>query len=152
MTLGATQGVDCVRRERMFVTWSLVQAMLDLSAGRPAEGLERKYALLFLLSYTFLLRTPSEALPALAGMEALAMISDANSILFVDGESLVIVLRRRKIKPEGSKLAVKCTCSKGAGWCAYHLIGELVRDTPVGERVFEGLSAAGITTCNVGKS
>ena len=129
------------RRERMFVTLSMVQAMLDLTAGLPAGHMDRKYALLFLLSYTFLLRTPSEALPAVTGVNML--VCRSNSLLSVDGDSLVIVLRRRKNKEQGSRLVTTCTCRKSANSCAYHLIGKMVEETPAGKRVFEGLSAAG---------
>ena len=81
----AKQSVDkagnFARRERMFVHWAMLEAMLDISVERPEV---RNYALLFLLSYTFLLRTPSEALPAMAGVDALGLVSESNSILFVD--------------------------------------------------------------------
>ncbi len=117
------------------------QKVEEIIAWSESKEEVRTYALLFLFSYSFLLRTPSEALPAIAGVDGSEQGS--NSVLFKDGESLVLVLRRRKNKPKGSRLARKCTCRKSADSCAYHLIGQLVDATLVGARVFEGTTARG---------
>lgn len=105
----------------------------------------RKHALLFLFSYSFLLRTPSEALPAIKGIDGRE--EGSNSVLFRDGEKIVLVLRRRKNKPNGSRLAKKCTCQKSAASCVFHLIGRLLDETPVGARVFGGITASGVRVC-----
>ena len=126
------------RRERMFISRHKVECMLAWSESN--EEL-RKYALLFLLSYSFLLRTPSEALPAIAGTDGSELGS--NSVLFKNGDQLVLVLRRRKNKPAGSRLARRCTCNNAANACAFHLIGSLLDTTPVGTRLFEGITASG---------
>jgi len=59
---------------------------MNWSASRPET---RRYALLFLLTYAFMLRLPSEALPlALGG-------TDGQAVLSREGEQLVLRLRRR---------------------------------------------------------
>jgi hypothetical protein len=104
----------------------------------------RLHALLFLFSYSFLLRTPSEALPAVVGFDGCPTAS--NSMVFKgDGESLVLVLRRRKNKPEGSRLVRKCSCGKHPATCAYHLIGKLVDGAPAGTAIFGSISPTGPT-------
>ena len=127
------------RRERMFILRQKVEEML---AWSEANAELRLHALLFLFSYSFLLRTPSEALPATVGFDGCT--TECNSILFKgDDESLVLVLRRRKNKPEGSRLIRKCSCHKSPASCAYHIIGKLVDDTPVGARIFGSITANG---------
>ena len=70
--------------------------------------------------------------------------TECNLILFKgDDESLILVLRRRKNKPEGSRLIRKCSCHKSPASCAYHIIGKLVDDTPVGARIFGSMIANG---------
>jgi hypothetical protein len=134
------------RRERMFIHWNRVEEMLTLSESRPEL---RACALLCLFCYAFLLRMPSEALPAVSGGDGAAvaqsyLASGSNSVVCINGESLVLYLQKRKNKPQGSKLARKCTCAKAPGSCVYHLIGQLVKDTPVGERLFGSLKAGGV--------
>jgi hypothetical protein len=113
----------------------------EMLAWSQTHETTRKHALLFLFSYCFLLRTPSEALPAIAGEDGRE--PGSNSVLFKDGEQLVLVLRRRKNKPGGSRLARNCTCRKSAASCAYHLIGQLLDETPVGGQLFQGITANG---------
>ena len=59
------------------------------------------FGALFLLSYVFLLRLPSEALPVRIGKGGLHM----------EGDALVLELEKRKNKPQGSRLVRKCCCS-----------------------------------------
>lgn len=123
----------------MFIQRHMVEDMLTWSENNEDV---RKYALLFLLSYSFLLRTPSEALPVIAGADGNE--TGSNAVLFKDGQQLVLVLRRRKNKPGGSRLARQCTCHKSAISCVYHLIGPMVDAAPVGDRLFRGFTASGI--------
>ena len=65
-----------------------------------------RYSLLWLLAYAFLLRVPSEALPAVGGK------GDYQSALFLDGDSIILELKRRKNKPGGSRLVRTCWCKE----------------------------------------
>ena len=112
--------------------------MLELSERQPQW---RRMALLFLFSYSFLLRTPSEALPAVAG--GVVPGSQSNALLFMEENSLVLVLRRRKNKPEGSKLTRKCTCSKFPKSCVVHLLEPLLGGVPASGFIFDGISSRG---------
>ena len=139
------KALNFTRRERMFIHWHSVEKMLTLSQSKPEL---RPCALLCLFCYAFLLRMPSEALPAVSGGDGSApsqsyLAAGANSVVSIEGESLVLSLRRRKNKPQGSKLARKCTCSKAPGSCVFHLIGQLVKDTPEGDRLFGDLRVGG---------
>ena len=126
------------RRERMFVSRQKVEDMLTWTDSN--EEL-RIYALLFLLSYSFLLRTPSEAIPVIAGQDGSELGS--NSVLFRNGDQLVLILHRRKNKPTGSRLARKCTCTSAAKSCVFHIIGSLLDATPMGQRLFGSVTASG---------
>ena len=74
---------------RMFVfTRHLVEELMKLGERR-AEF--KTYSLLFLCAYAFLLRLPSEALPlSIDG-------SDTQSVMSLDGDNLVLKLKRRLI-------------------------------------------------------
>ena len=65
----------------------------------------RNVAYLFLLTYVFLLRLPSEALPVVAGQGV------EQACLFREGQTVVLELKRRKNKPAGSRLVRTCWCS-----------------------------------------
>ena len=67
----------------MWIQRSLVESMIKHAIGAPEH---RHYATLFLISYAFLLRVPSEALPMVAAKPD--NIPDAQSALYLDGESL----------------------------------------------------------------
>ena len=64
----------------------------------------RRHALLYLLTYAFLLRLPSEALPAVAGGEGV----EGQAVLACQEEKLTLPLKRRKNKPQGSCLTRGC--------------------------------------------
>ena len=92
----------------------MVQAMMeyalrvgDAEARRPMI----RAAQLFLLTYSFLLRLPSEALCVTGGSDD-GTPSCTNARLFFEGERLVLVLRRRKNKQYGSRLVRTCWCNE----------------------------------------
>ena len=127
-----------VRRERNFIQRQKVEEMLAWSMTHPYA---RRHALLFLFSYSFLLRTPSEALPVRVGKDGGEI--DSNAVLFKDGDQLVLILRRRKNKPQGSRLVRKCTCHRSKTSCVYHEIGALVDAAADGDSLFGGISPNG---------
>ena len=73
-------------RDKMFLRLNVVERILKwcLDAGE-----HMRYAMLFLMSYIFLLRMPSEALPAVAGRGA------GQARLYRDGDGIVLKLARR---------------------------------------------------------
>ena len=96
-----------------------------------------RYAWLFLLAYVFLLRVPSEALPAVAGK---VFGREAQSVLEHSGEGLRLTLRRRKNKPQGSQLVRSCWCTQCSRTCPVHALGPVVAASPQGESLFEGIT------------
>ena len=93
------------------------------------------FAHLFLLSYSFLLRLPSEAVPATAG-------GGSDWDLSLAGADLVLKLRRRKNRPQGSVLRRRCCCSSCKECCPVHVLGPLLQATSQGQRLFKGVTAS----------
>jgi len=77
-----------VRRKALHVLWPRGQVERLVSACTTRPELAR-YGTLFLLAYAFLLRLPSEALPAVCGK------GGGQSSLYRDGDTLVLELARR---------------------------------------------------------
>ena len=91
------------KRSRMFVRRWQLEAIIDNVKDDEDKTV---YVMLYLLAYVFLLRVPSEALPAIAFGGG-----GVQSSLAWDGDALVLQLGRRKNKPEGSRLVRYCWCS-----------------------------------------
>jgi len=111
-----------------------------LALGEREKGAVLTHARLFLLTYVFLLRLPSEALPVVAGLKG--RVPDTNAALFRDGSSLVLVLKRRKNKQHGSILTRSCTCRSARAICVVHVLGPVLEKCRVGQPVFGGCTAA----------
>ena len=113
----AKMAIDKARRftprKELWVQRPLLERMVAWSERRPQEM--RLYIKLFVLAYAFLLRLPSEALPAVVGFDGFAC--SANAVLYLDGDCLVLQLRRRKNRNGGSKLTRKCWCSASMSTC-----------------------------------
>ena len=152
----ADKALNFQRRERMFIRrrrsnrWVSIGRVASVCARQKVQEMLvwsetheelRRAALLFLLAYTYLLRVPSEALPAVVGTSANE--AGSNAVLIKDGESLVLVLHRRKNRPRGSRLVRKCSCRQAPETCVYHVLGPVVDATPVGARLFEGITESG---------
>ena len=73
-----------------------------------------------LFAYVFLLRVPSEALPAVSGK---VNVTEAQSVLEVRGEQILLKLQKRKNRPGGSLLTRTCWCSKTPKACPIHVLG-----------------------------
>jgi len=86
----------------------------------PTE--HRRHALLY-LCYAFLLRLPSEALPAhvARGKEHVT----GHAVLGLRGGSLELRLRLRKNRPEGSTLTCGCWRRESPTTCPLHVLGPL---------------------------
>ena len=115
----------------------VVVAMLDWSRERPDY---QRYAALFLLAYTFLLRVPSEAIPTVAGGVA---DQSSQAILALEGDALHLRLRRRKNKPHGSSLRRHCWCETCPKSCPVHVLAKLLDGCVPGAELFRGISAQG---------
>ena len=91
-----------------------------LLAAERDIGTERM-AYLFLVSYLFLLRVPSEALPMQRGGDIGSHDRAAQSVLYLEDSGTVCLrLRSRKNRPEGSVLRRSCACSACPKICPVH--------------------------------
>ena len=100
-----------VPRERMWIRREVVEKLMLWCLTHTSFA---KFAKLWLFTYAFLLRLPSEALPAVAGK------GDHQSSVFLEGDTIVLVLKRRKNKPGGSRLVRTCWCSESkVRFCAF---------------------------------
>ena len=124
-------------RPKLWIQRHVVEAMLTWCR---AHSDYLRFGHLFLLSYAFLLRVPSEALPVVAGRGR--AIDGAQAVLSRDGSDLVLVLRTRKNKRLGSRLVRGCWCRECAATCPVHVLGPLVDHTAEGVPVFGHITAA----------
>ena len=106
------------------------------------EG-DRRSCALYLLSYSFLLRVQSEAMPMLMGAPELAgreLEPGRHSRLCCAGDRLELVLARRKNRPHGSRLVRHCSCPAASRVCPVHRLRSWFEDIRPGP-LFAGVSA-----------
>ena len=128
---------DFVARPKLFIGLSVVTAFLEL--GERTERL-RRFAMLYLFAYTFLLRVPSEALPAVR-VTSPAAPPGVQSAVFVGESELTLLLARRKNRPRGSVLHRRCWCSKQPATCPVHSLGPFFASFAPGVPVFGGIDS-----------
>ena len=109
--------------------------------------------MLFLCTYCFLLRLPSEALP-IVWKDSPSTI-EGKATMFMENNTLVLLLARRpqrrrectnrercaacvgvrrKNKPEGSRIERPCWCQNSPDTCSVHVLGRWLEDQPNGAR------------------
>ena len=106
-------------------------------------------AMLYVVAYGFLLRIPSEALPlrmADAGMvPERPLCEGAHSAIFEYQGSIIIKLRRRKNRKNGSVLSRGCWCSRCKLTCPRCVIGPWLANHSERHDVFGRSTAASAT-------
>ena len=102
----------------MFIQRSMMRNMV-ISVERNIETLQ--FAMLWLVSYTFLLRVPSEALPIVRGDASTPI--DSQAVLYLEDENtLALQLKCRKNKPRGGTLRRGCVCNADRRTCPVHAL------------------------------
>ena len=91
------------------------------------------YGLLFSLAYVFLLSVPSEALLLRARVGEYSMN--------LEGDEVVVSLKRQKNMPGGSVLRRRCRCKESPLTCPVHVAWPAVRDVTPGGLIFAGIGA-----------
>ena len=109
-----------------------------LCALSRAEG-DLVDSMLYLTSYTFLLRVPSEGLPLRSHKVNDACTHDHG--ISANSEEVSVTLRRRKNMPHGSRLTRRCTCRSCSETCPVHVLGPWLQGLPSGTKLFEGVTA-----------
>ena len=119
---------------------SVVAASLDEEA---AASVRRDVAMLMCFGYSFLLRLPSEGLPAI--FDGAAFNERHHASVCLTSEALGLRLQRRKNSERPVTIWRKCWCQSVAGsrTCPVHILGEYFAKAGVGVRVFAGFSPAG---------
>jgi hypothetical protein len=126
-------------RPRLFVDSTKVSLMLAAVGNQT----EQTFAMLFLFSYCFLLRLPSEALPVIV-RDVPCMFKSEQAVVVVATDSITLHLRRRKNKPAGSILTRSCCCSSSSRspTCPVHVLGKWFDKQPRVEPVFASITGA----------
>jgi hypothetical protein len=127
-------------RAKMFLREATVAALLGnaVSQGNVAVGM------LYLAAYVFLLRVPSELLPAVVGADGDALsplAAGVHSCLAVCGNELVLRLAKRKNKLHGTVLRRGCWCDTRRQMCPVHVLGAWVQRCTPGVMPFAAHSA-----------
>lgn len=107
-----------------------VENMMQVAKGQADNMI---FGILFVLSYVYLLRLPSEALPL--------RVRTGPCNVNLEGDEVVITLQRRKNKPGGSRLARGCRCRASPLTCPVHVVWPAVKDLPDGALIFPGITA-----------
>ena len=97
--------ISCLFSVHSCCSRPLLERIVLATKDQPEK---QRYALLFIMAYSFMSRLPSEALPAVAGREE--NVPEAHSVVYESGGRLILKLQRRKNKPEGSTLCRSCSC------------------------------------------
>ena len=116
-----------------FTTLVVVRNLLErlmLLAPHKYDGM--RLSMLFLSAYVFLLRVPSEALPLTA--------HEGSSCLSLEEGQVILLLKRRKNKPSGSRLTRTCWCSRSTSTCPVHVLGPFVASLACGQGLFSGIT------------
>ena len=123
-------------REPTWIRMGTLERLLVLVFERPHL---KELLFLFLASYVFLLRLPSEGLPMVAHS---APTGKHVPIFSVTGDTVKVwfPFRKNRIRPTTQER--RCWCRKSALTCPVHTLGTYFQSLPVGLQPFKHLSAA----------
>jgi len=126
-------------RPPMFLQHNMISAMFERVYTADRLALEH-VAMLFLVTYTFLLRLPSEALPIVRGSVGVA--NNEQSCLYLSGDLLCLKLAKRKNKVNGSLLKRGCWCHSCKLTCPVHSLWPYFEDMQIGHKPFAKMTPA----------
>lgn len=125
-------------RAPLFIREDALCALLKQANERQESAV---FAQLFLVTYVFLLRLPSEALGI--SFDGVAFRQGAGASLILCDGLLQLKLARRKNKQFGSVLQRACWCARCTATCPVHALGAWFAGLPVGTKPFSDITAAG---------
>ena len=120
-----------VSRERMWIRKDVIMKIVELA---KSDRKIQRVAVLYTITYIFLLRLPSEALKLTAGQDS------SPCHIFLDDDELVVVLARRKNRANGSRLTRRCWCQSAKSICPVHVVGPLINTVRHGTPLFPRLT------------
>ena len=107
------------------------RCIVGLLVGLAKSENDLASAMLYLVSYAFLLRVPSEALPVTLGCKGEKatgkLAVGVHSDLSMSGSRVRLQLARRKHKPHGSVMHRSCWCDSCKITCPVHNLAPLLR-------------------------
>ena len=123
----------------MFLRCETLERIMCNSIG---SAVAIDFAMLYLVSYTFLLRVPSEALPIVwSGAKWPSVESTKASIVLADGR-LGLQLARRKNKETPSTFWRACWCKTSSATCPVHVLGRWFSRLPLRCAPFSKISSS----------
>ena len=122
-------------RPKMFLQQAHVRILLQGLICKPTDTAQETACMMFLCTYAFLLRLPSECLPMVRGAGE-HQCQGNQSTIFVDDDSVTVLLMRRKNKENGSMLIRTCWCKNCPLTCPVCVLGHWVKQFPVGAPLF----------------
>jgi len=127
-------------REPMFLRLAVVRQLV-VAAHESNDIADYVLSMLYLVSYIFLLRVPSEAIPIAHGCIGL-LGNGEKAVLYMEGDTLYLKLARRKNKAKGSLMKRSCWCKTCPDTCPVHVLWSFFESFDFGTKPF---MAAGVT-------
>ena len=119
--------------------------LLERLVGLAHSDNDKLSVLLNLVSYCFLLRVPSEGLPLEIGQQcdlSGPLAGASQSCLVLMDDRIVLRLRKRKNRKEGSVLTRFCWCKQSKSTCPVHAISEIVKHMKLRHKPFQNISGS----------
>ena len=130
-----SRGKDPVATINKYTRARFRELLENIVARCMTDSATLPFAMLYIFAYAFLLRVPSEALPATAGGEGPCALS-------IEGGFIVLKLARRKNKEQGSRLARGCWCNQSKTTCPLHVLGPYIKECSPGAKLFGGINSS----------
>ena len=116
VAVAKTGGFDT--RSRMFLGHEMIRRIVALAD--KSSAVEWPLAMLFLATYVFLLRLPSEAIPMTAG--GIGFAHGKKSVIMSEGAEVCLRLAKRKNLASGSVIRRACWCIFCVTTCPVHTL------------------------------
>ena len=132
--------IEATPRPKMAISLQLLENLVSLCV---LEG-DVLSVLLCIISYAFMLRVPSEALPLVIGKgcdSTKPLEEGLHSRLSRYEDKMLLRLRRRKNKPHGTVLIRECWCARSSSTCPVRTMDALIDAMPVGHAPFHRVNA-----------
>jgi hypothetical protein len=127
-------------RPKLFLQIARVRELLDLHDQH--SSFTKEVCMLFLTTYIFLLRLPSEALPIVFKRARPRSYEKGQAYVWVEGDRIWLQLGRRKNKPLGSTMWRECWCRSCNKTCPIHVLGAFLTGLEEGTVPFKEITAA----------
>jgi len=130
-----------VKKRKQFTPGPKMAIRLPLLAKLVQDAIKsqrNKEAVLYLVSYAFLLRVPSEALPMIKDCSGAS--HGQQSVISCKKDHVELRLMTRKNKIDGSIMQRSCWCSRCKVTCPVHRLGAALAKVPDGTHLFKGVT------------